>query len=187
VPELYAVDATGRAVLVRWPTGACGKPRPEIDAALTTLTWRPATRLRLKQVRSQAVMDSGCEERVKNMAAVEGPRPDSSGIASPGSSAAPPAVWACTYTIDERGDTPTGRYVSGGPTTVAVWRAVVLALRTAPPAPPGCTAEGRRFTVVNAAPYDSLYVELDGCRRVLLPDGGLRVATPRLLQALAAA
>ncbi len=185
VPELYAADATGRALLVRWPIGVCGQPRAEVEAALARLTWRPAVRHRLKQVRTEAAIDSGCEERMKNMAAVEGFRPDRSGIGSPGSSAVPPVVRACTYTIDERGDTPVGQYVSGGTTTVAIWRAVILALRSAPSAQPGCTTEGRRFTVVDAAPYGSLYVELDGCRRVLLPEGDVRVATPRVLQELA--
>ncbi len=185
LPEVYAVDATGRAVLVRWPLGACSQPRPEVAAALAALRWTPEATRQVRQVRTQAVIDSGCGDRVKNMAAVEGAatdRPVRGG--SPESLAVPKRVWACTYAIDEHGDTPEGSYASGGRTTVAVWRAVVLALRTAPLAPPGCTTQGRRFTVLHS-PEGWVFIERDGCRRVLLPDGGLRVATPQVLQALA--
>jgi hypothetical protein len=58
--------------------------------------------------------------------------------------------------------------------------------RTTPPAVRACSGLGNRFAVLLTATADATYVELDGCRRILTPDGGFRQATTAVLAALRA-
>ena len=69
----------------------------------------------------------------------------------------------------------------------AAWAGVVGALDAAPRLGTACTTLGTRFALLLAPASDVTYVELDGCRRVLLPDGGMRQATPRLVRLVGAA
>src|SRR5215212_2363688 len=182
-PELWALDGAGRAVLVHWPLDGCGHLRREAPTAHAAVHWGPWATRRLRQVVSQAAIDSGCVDRIKQMAAIEGPRARSAGTL--GDLTRVRSVNACTYAIDDRSATPTGAFEAGRTITGPAWQDVRGALESAPPATRGCSTLGQRFAVLTADPGGNVYVELDGCRRVLLPDGGLRLATPRLLQDLA--
>ena len=185
VPELYALDDDGPAVLIRWPVDGCGHLRSEVAAAHGTVRWAEVASRPLRQITPQAALDSGCASGWKDMAAVS----DSAAAGRRGRGSLRTVgtaghVRACTYRITERGETPFGSFESGGRLEGAAWQVVLRALEAAPPAPIGCRVLGQRFIVLSADAGEPLYVELDGCRRVLTPDGGLRTATPQLLQEL---
>lgn len=189
-PELWAVDAAGRAILVRVPVDSCGHFRHEFEVALDQAGWRETGRRRFSQTVPQAAIDAGCEDKWKDMAAVEArqaaaegsPRPagTTAGLAEAGSGK------VYVYGIDDR-TTPAGSFRSGRRLRDAAWAGVVGALDAAPRLGTACTTLGTRFALLLAPASDVTYVELDGCRRVLLPDGGMRKATPRLVRLVGAA
>lgn len=187
VPELWALDGQGRATLVRWPVGACGKPRAEVSDAYGAVRWGSVTSRPVAQVAPQEALDSGCETAVKDMAAIDaGDASREHPAGRLGTLVDATSVKACTYTVVDRSETPTGSFVSGRTIDGKAWQTVRRALEAAPPAPRACAGLGQRFTVLSADPGGEVYLELDGCRRVLLPYGSLRLATPALLRALAA-
>jgi hypothetical protein len=189
VPELWALDRSGRTALVRWPLDVCAAPRAEAVRAYDALRWSAAGSRRVTQITTQAVLDSGCSDSWKQVVAIEAAdgRPRDGGRLGELRRAA--GVRVCVYRIDDRSETPSGTFQSGRRIEGKDWQVLLGALEAAPRAAPGCEALGQLFAVLTAAAGtgDPLYVELDSCRRVLLPDGGLRVATPRVLQQLAPA
>jgi hypothetical protein len=186
VPELWALDGRGTASLVRWPIGSCGKPRTEVSEAFAAVRWSTVASRRVQQIAPQAALDTGCLTAVKHMAAIDA---GDSGREHPagalGELTRASGVRACTYRIVDRSETPQGDFVSGGRIEGKAWQEVRWALEAAPPAPATCAGLGQRFQVLTADQGEAVYLELDGCRRVLLPYGRLRLATPRLLAALA--
>ncbi len=188
-PDLWAVDATGRALLVRLPVDGCAHTQPAVRAALERVVWRETGRRRLSQTVPQAALDSGCETGWKDMAAVDAGHAGSDGSAAPAGTADALAKASggkvCVYRIDERGQTPSGSFLSGRALRGAEWAAVVRALDATPRLTAACATPGTRFAVVLTQGPDPAYVELDGCRRVLLPGGGgLRRAPDALVRLL---
>jgi hypothetical protein len=185
VPELYALDVAGHAALVRWPVDGCGHPRTEVVEAHQAVRWTPVASRRLRQIAPQAALDSGCSPDWKDMVVVEGVGAAARyGRGTLDALAKARTVRACTYRVTERGQTPVGSFEAGRTLDAAAWQVVLRVLETAPAAPDGCTTVGQRFATLSTDDTQTLYVELDGCRRVLTPDGGLRAATPRLVQEL---
>ena len=188
--DLWAVDASGRAVLVREPVDGCGHVRPEVKSALEHAGWRETGRRRLVQTVPQAAIDTRCDPAWKDMAAVEARQAAADGTTPPAGTADSLAKAVagnlCVYAIDDR-ETPAGTFVSGRPLRRAAWGAVVEAMDAAPRADGACTTVGSRFALVMTPGWEPAYVELDGCRRVLLPGGGFRRATPALVRLLTTA
>jgi hypothetical protein len=173
-------------VLVRWPLDECGHLRKEVLAAADGVHWTEVASRRLRQITPQGALDSGCAADWKDMPAIEGADAAARhGRGTLDTMAKATSVHACTYRITERGDVPVGSFEAGRTLDAAAWQAVLQTLESAPAASDGCTIPGQRFTVLSDAASRSLYVELDGCRRVLTPDSGLRLATPQLLENLA--
>jgi hypothetical protein len=188
-PDLWAVDAAGGALLVRLPVDGCAHIQPAVRAALERVVWRETGRRRLSQTVPQAALDSGCETGWKDMAAVDAGHTGSDGSAAPAGTADALATASggnvCVYRIDERGQTPSGSFLSGRALRGAEWAAVVRALDATPRLTAACATPATRFAVVRAQGPDPAYVELDGCRRVLLPGSGeLRRAPGALVRLL---
>ena len=89
----------------------------------------------------------------------------------------------CVFRVTDR-QTPSGTFVRGTRLRGSRWTALVSELRRTPPLVRACSALGNRFAVLLTATADATYVELDGCGRILTPDGGFRQATTAVLTAL---
>jgi hypothetical protein len=184
VPELWVVDGGGRALLVRWPVDVCGHLRPEASQALAAVSWRQTGTRRVQQVTPQSALDAGCQVAVKDVAAIEG---TSSAVRGPGSLdglTGAPGASVCVYRVTD--PTPQGDFERGAKLRGRPWATLVAHLRATPPARPGCATVGRRFAEILLGEKGTLALELDGCRRILTPDGGLRQVTPAVLADLAA-
>ena len=185
VPELWVVDDTGRAVLARWPVDDCGHLRVEAKRALSALTWRDTGKRRLEQVVPQAALDVGCEVAVKEIAAIEGTSPD--GRPRTGSFDALDGATSarmCIYRVTD--PTPQGTFERGAKLRGRPLARLLTQLKRTPPAPAGCRTPSTRFAELLLGEKGLVAVELDGCRRILTPDEGLRQATAEVLAALAA-
>ncbi len=170
------LDADGRWVRPGLPVEACGKVRMEVvDAALALQTTEVSSRVvRVLVTAEQAV--TGCAPGWSNVVAMH---TQTSGVSQslPTAPALPGGdVRLCVYTVpaDQRGtEKPAGEVVSGGvlgPDRVA---AIAAALPQLPLAQE-CTGPAGSFAILfTSGNHDAVYVELDGCRRVLMyaPDG----------------
>ena len=177
---LRAVDAQGHARLVRIPRQGCGWPRSGVMPVYDALRWKTVHRELLTQVTPQAVFDLGCGARAKDTAGLP------AGRARPSLPLRPGPASVCVYAFDvdpgQDGLLPEGAFTSGRRLAAVQWRLVQQLIRTAPPAPAGCTAPPGRFATLGNGRAENVVVELDGCRRVYDPTVGVRLATPRLLQ-----
>jgi hypothetical protein len=186
VPWLALLDAGGRWVRPGVPVDSCGKPRREFRTAFGQLRTTTVSTRVLRPITSDEAAAAGCEQRWADMAWMAGVAARSGGGA-PGTANTLPAndaeVRVCVYRVpvSERGaDKPAGEFESGRP--LPAWPAVRRALATAGPAA-ACATPATRFAVLRP-PVGEIYVEGDGCRR-LLPDGGsLQQAPPALLPLL---
>ncbi len=180
-PMVWLIDAHGRGVLPRWPRNGCGHLQPAATAALAAVSFTTTETHRLRQITPQAVIDSGCATGWKDMlplAAASGGSGDAGSLAALGKEDSPPL---CVYRVTERGDTPSGTLVRGRRLTATQTASLISLLEAAGPQRP-CQAQANLFAVIGTS--GSVYVELDGCQRVLTGDNGLRQATPALLAAL---
>jgi hypothetical protein len=167
-PRLVLLDAQGRWVRPGIPRNDCGKPRAEVDAAMDKLRWtRVATRV-LHEIESAEAAASGCSQVSTDMVWFTGLFPPSR-QADPGplpDDAA--AVRLCLYRVpasEQGSEKPQGGFVSGGSLPAGRWAAVKREIQASRPATP-CTTPTDRFAML-ATPQGDIYVELDGCRRLL--------------------
>jgi hypothetical protein len=78
----------------------------------------------------------------------------------------------CVYRVppgERGGDKPAGEFESGGKLPAGRWPAIKRALTAAGPASPCATPAGR-FAVLHLSGTE-IYLEADGCRRVLIEGG----------------
>jgi hypothetical protein len=186
-PDVWAVDAAGRAVRFRWPVDGCGLIRTEAMTALEAVRWRTAAFKRLQQVASQAALDSGCEMQWKEMAAIEATSGIRHAAGDLSGLSALSAGKVCVYRITDR-QTPGGTFAAGSRLTGPAWRRLASDLAVAPAddAASTCSTVGSRFAVVEPGTAQEAYVELDGCRRILAPQGGFRASTDAVVADLRA-
>ena len=187
MPWFALHDAQGRWVRPGVPTDSCGKPRKEVREAFDALTFETVRSRKVGEITSPGAAAAGCAERWADMVAVQS---RGGGTAAPPADYAPPAdapVKACVYRVPpgERGSTkPAGDFTAGGALNAREWAAIRRALPSGTPARP-CTAPSDRFAVLSTGGAGEVYVELDGCRRVLnSTGGGLLQGTPALTAAL---
>jgi hypothetical protein len=188
VPELWAVDPTGHALLVRWPLDGCRHIRAEAKRALEAVQWRETGRRRLEQVTPQAAIDSGCPSAWKDMVVIEAAQRPAA--LTPGNLDRLDAGQdgsVCVFRVTDRSAVPTGTFERGARLAGRQWATLVADLRRAPALVRACSGLGDRFAVVLSGRSDPIYVELDGCRRIRTPDAGFRQATPAVLADLVAA
>ncbi|MEH0929378.1 hypothetical protein [Micromonospora sp. CPCC 205558] len=170
-PWLALLDDRGRWLRPQLPTDACGKPRPEVIAALAGPQWTTVDTRAVRQVESATAEAAGCAQQWTDMVSVE----TRSGNPGPGGSVARPAAGPlrlCVYEVPaslQDGEKPAGDFVYGGPLPTERQAGVLRALSNRR-AVTACTTPATRFAVLR--PLDGAgpdrYVELDGCRRFLV-------------------
>ena len=193
VPWLALLDDRGRWVRPGVPRDACGKPRIEVRNAIDRLRLTPVSSRPIRQIESAEAVAAGCSQTWADMVWVEttmggGEWSDTVGPLFPDS----PRVRLCVYRVpasERRTGKPAGEFAYGGLLPGARWTAIARAVRTAGPAL-ACTAPAGRFGLLRAPNGGGeVYVELDGCRRIMVaPLSGrpaLRQAGPALLALLA--
>ncbi|WP_422736562.1 hypothetical protein ACN263_23920 [Micromonospora sp. WMMD729] len=171
-PWLALLDEKGRWLRPHLPTDACGKPRPEVRAALDGLRLTTVDSRTVGQVESPEAEAAGCAQQWADMVWVESTlgRP---GRVAPG--AAGPKVGPlrlCVYQVppsERGGGKPAGDFVYGRPLTPERQADVLRALAGTRPAA-DCTIPASRFAVLRAVDDSGpqWYVELDACRRFLV-------------------
>jgi hypothetical protein len=180
VPFLALVDAGGRWIRPGVPTDSCGKPRIEVREALGQLQLRRVSGRVVSNVESDGAAQAGCTQTWADMTWAVGEMGGGNGTPAKPLAADDAAVRICVYTVpaQERGSgKPAGQFASGRKLKPASWAAVKKELAAAT-VPGPCTTPASRFAVLHA-PDAELYVEADGCRRVL-NDNALRTASPKL-------
>ncbi|MEV0809607.1 hypothetical protein [Micromonospora sp. NPDC050200] len=189
VPWLALLDAQGRWVRPGVATDGCGKPRPEFRTAYDQLPAKRVTTRVPRELESDEAAASGCSQQWAATVWV-------TGQLSGGQDTTPNALPAddadarvCIYRVPEgeQGDAkPAGEFESGGELPAARWTALRQELSTAGPAVT-CSTPGSRFAVLHL-PAGLIYVEADGCRRVLIESGNgsgaLRQGTAKLTSLL---
>jgi hypothetical protein len=188
LPTVVLLEFSTGLLPVVTPRDECGDTRPEVAAAYLALTWTEVHRTSGAQVRSEAAV-AACD-LWKDALAIEAPTARAGG---PGGVAAPPAgeTRVCRYrSVYPRGWTPeaVGVVVDGQPdsgftASPAQAADVVAAIDGAGPAA-RCERAHTAFAVVRLGDRPA-YVELDGCLRILAPDGTLRQGTHDLATLLA--
>ena len=181
------LDAEGRWLRPGVPVDGCGKPRREVRDALDGLVLRTVTSRKVGEITSSAAAAAGCGQSWADMIAAQsrmGTTPAPLGGTVP---AAGDRVRLCVYRVpaSEQGSgKPGGLFVDGAVLTARRWATIRRALPTGSPAAP-CGVPASRFATLSTGASDALYVELDGCRRVLNSGGGgLAAAPPALLTAI---
>jgi hypothetical protein len=174
------------------PTDSCGQTTFAVVRAFQQLDWVEVSRVRGHQLRPEALVAAGCDAW-KDMLAISAKdsHPEGPGELVPDHA----AVRVCTYrSTYPAGWTPSsneevdGEPVGGGPLSAADSATVARLLGAAGPAA-ACDQVHHMFAVVFVAEsaQDTLYVELDGCRRILASDGSLRQGEQELSDLLASA
>jgi hypothetical protein len=173
-PWLFLRDQSGRWVMPTIPTDECGFPLDQFTAAgpaYAALTYRDTVIRRTGLRESARARRSGCAMQWKDMVAVH----TTPGALKPAKIRSDPfagqRLRLCTYAVPKAlrdSETPVGDFVRGRTLSPQQRRALVGAL-VGSPAARACTEPTRRFAVLQ--PLDGSepgYVELDGCRRILV-------------------
>jgi hypothetical protein len=190
------IDATGATTVPTIPHAGCGAPMRSVLRAIDDLPWQTGSETRVRRVRSELEVTSGCNGSYKPVIALVaaesgGPAP----VIGPVFATMPGALQVCRYELSahetlEVAGTSVGLGVLTSASTIdgATMTAFVQALATAPAAARPCTQPPAPFAEVH--PKDergrTIAVELGGCYRFMDPLGGLRqldAATVAALQA----
>jgi hypothetical protein len=191
MPTVVRLETASGPVDVAAPKGSCGQTRSEVTDAYQALSWVEVSRARGERLRSEAAVTAGCD-RWKDMLAMLSATARDSTAGGSGPPLAPGAkvkvcIYRSTYPV---GWTPNshepvdGEPEGGGQLPTANGDRVAALLLAAGPAA-RCRSAHERFAVVFAQPQP-LYVELDGCFRILAPDGSLQQGSKELADLLAA-
>jgi hypothetical protein len=169
-PRLVLLDGQGRWVRPGIPRDGCGKPLAEASAAMDTLRWTRVTTRVLGEIESAEAAASGCDQVYTDMVWFTGVYPPSrQGDLAPMADDAA-SVRLCVYQVKASGrdsEKPQGDFVSGGTLPTGRWAAVKRVVQTSGKATP-CTTPANRFARLQT-PQGEIYVELDGCRRLVAP------------------
>lgn len=171
-PRLFLVDADGRYVAPTIPVDGCSKPLGWRDhAGWTSLSYTDRVVREGEVSESAEAKASGCDMAYKDVVDAYA----TSSHRRPGGFAGDPfggrPLKVCVFEVPEpdRGtDAPPGRFVSGRAIDDQERSTVVTALLATPETSPRCGRADARFASL-AAPGGgpTLFVELDGCRRVV--------------------
>jgi hypothetical protein len=167
-PRLVLLDGRGRWVRPGIPRDTCGKPLAEATAALDKLHWTRVTTRVLGEVESAGAAASGCDQVFTDMVWFTGVYPPTrpGDLAPLADDAA--SVRLCIYQVKASGrdsEKPQGDFVSGGLLPTGRWAAVKRAVQTSGTAAT-CTTPANRFARLET-PRGDIYLELDGCRRLV--------------------
>lgn len=170
VPWIALLDANGRWVRPGIPHDECQAPRQEFRAAFDALRMTPVATWVVREVQSDEAAAAGCDQQRLDLVWTVGrvgigqgtpPRPVGTGDEQ---------VRVCRYWNLLGADL--GDFDTGGVLTAEQWAAIRRELGRTGPAST-CTTKSSRFAELQLS-TGSVYVEADGCRRVLftgLPTG----------------
>lgn len=175
VPWFAVLDAHRRWVRPGVPFDSCHQPRIEVLDALRALKLRTVSTTPVRLLESGPAVKSGCETQWADMVHVEttgsgGPRPAAT-RADPFTGSG--RLRVCVYTVpaaESGGSKPAGTFTRGGVLSGAA-RVRLGSLLTGLPAAAPCTQETTRFAVISRTRPgwgSTVYLELNGCRRVMV-------------------
>jgi hypothetical protein len=194
-PVTVDLETADGPLTVTAPTDPCGLTRNEVSDAYQALHWVVVSRTRGQQERPEAAVAAGCDESKDMLALIAGNAraggPDTVLPEVPGDA----DLRVCLYrSVYPPGWTPSGNFVAdgepvgGGKLVAADVERLTELLSSAAPAR-ACTSRHTQFAVVTAVSeqsFEPLYVELDGCLRVVALDGTPRQGGPELAAMLTA-
>jgi hypothetical protein len=174
-PWFLLVDADGRVVLPAVPHGACGEP---VDAGLGHLDYTTASTTKVRQQNTPAELATGCSDQWKNEPRIFADMGLEAATAPWRAATRPTAV--CTYSSS--GDVGT---FTGG---IRLDRQDAdrlgdLLRGDAADAGDSCAAADD-FAVVRTADHGWVYVELSGCRRLVVEGRTYTAPVPDLVAAI---
>lgn len=168
-PDIALIDAAGQWVRPKAPTNECGQPRQEVIDAAGALHGTEVSRTVIREIESAAAAASGCGMSWADMISVE----TTDGHPVVKSAPMPPnqAMRLCTFSVPakERGTSkPGGAFVSGRVLTAAEFGPLRSAIGAAGPAV-ACSTHAGKFALIRRATDNGglVYIELDGCRRIM--------------------
>ncbi|MEU4242720.1 hypothetical protein [Actinoplanes sp. NPDC026619] len=180
-PYLVLLDADGRWIRPGVPVDGCHKPRLEFRDAFGGLKTTKVSGRTVGQVKSDEAATAGCEQQWADMVWATGQMGGGKG-STPVLADSGAAVQICRFRVpagEQGSGKPGGDFESGG--KFASWPAVRQELSTAATATGACTTPSARFALLRT-PSGDVYVEADGCKRVLIDNGtAMRTASPKLL------
>jgi hypothetical protein len=170
VPWLALLDRDGRWIRPGVPVDACGKPRMEFRAAYEKLATTTVKSRVVQQVESDEAASSGCSQTWADMAWALGGAEDRHET-----SLAPlpeeTNVRRCVYDVpaSEQGSgKPAGDFRAGGPLPATGWTAIRDEIKKAAPSTATCGTPASSFAVLHLESGGTVYIEADGCRRILI-------------------
>ncbi|MEV4820946.1 hypothetical protein [Micromonospora sp. NPDC049274] len=179
-PWLALLDDRGRWLRPYVPTDVCGKPLPEVRAALDGLRLTTVDSRTVGPAEASAAETVGCAQRWSDMVWVETHLGRPGRVVAGASPTAGP-LRLCVYAVppsERGGGKPAGDFVYGGPLPPERQAKALRALATTRPAA-DCATPASRFAVLRSLDGDGpeWYIELDACRRFLVvaPPGGTQL------------
>jgi hypothetical protein len=170
------LDAGGRWVRPGVPIDLCGKVSANVEDAIRAMTWTDV--YRIVPGRSAEFAASGCDQQATDRIWAETSTPSDRQWPTIGNSpfAKGVALRVCVYAVpasEQRKAKPAGTLVSGGAVTADFAEPFAYHFGQAGRAAP-CDTPASRFALVRQWKDAGIgaYVELDGCRRVMVSSGG---------------
>jgi hypothetical protein len=172
-PQIVLVNAAGKTLAPRLPTGACGLIEGPVLAAIAALPWQTVSVRLIAQVQSQAEVSSSCPPSYKDPFVLYASARQTSGAAP--YTAPPASLRVCVYALG--GAANTSRFVGGTTVTGSTVTSLADGL-SGPLHLTVCSLPHEMFAVLGGSGPGSavVYVELGGCDRVYQPEtlaGGL--------------
>jgi hypothetical protein len=189
VPDFGLVGSDGTVIRPKLPLTVCGQPLGNVLTALNGLPWRTETETKLTQVLTQAEVETGCPSGYKYV-----PGFKSGADTIPWSQVKQPApnpiTVVCEFRVDETtypypdGLFVVGKKLTGAQGTSAL--ALVEGASTADSAVNGpCSGNATRFAVFGSGNDLQYLLEVDGCHRLMFPNGYLANGPAALFTLLA--
>jgi hypothetical protein len=185
VPWLALLDADGRWIRPGVPVDSCRKPRIEVRTALDRLRTTTVSSRVVQEIESDRAAATGCGQTWADMVWVVGQTSGGQHDIPGDLAAANVPVNLCVFRVpasERGGGKPAGRFESGRKLPAGTWVTVRRELTASGPAAP-CRTPASRFALLRP-PTGLIYVEADGCRRVLINDVALRQGSPKLISLL---
>jgi hypothetical protein len=173
VPWFALVDAQGQWVHPGVPTGDCGHPVTPFSEAFAALHLKTVATRKIDKATAAEATAAGCELTWADMVAVAAGSPPPTSIITYGLPWGM-SVQLCVYRVPaaEQGSArPGGVFLTGTSLSLEQWRPISELL-------PGdarakaCTTPAGRFALLRLAETEEIYVELDGCHRLLSQANG---------------
>jgi hypothetical protein len=169
------LDAAGQWLRPGLPTDACGKIRIEVRKAVGALRLTRISSHTVAELESAGAVAAGCGQMWADMVSVE----TSQKRATPGAAFASPFVAGaqvrlCAYRVpaSEQGSgKPAGTFEHGGILATQRWAAIANALAAAGGVRECSTHAGRFALLRSDGTAGEVYVELDGCLRIMATRG----------------